>query len=212
MTEAGAAARRAPPASVSRRERYLGRLDFGQELVDGRAQLFRLLRQLAGGLEHRGGGLAGLLGALGDAGDVAAHLLGAARRLLDVARDGLPCSSATEAMAAAISSTSVMVLPMPPIAATASPAALCWPIFSAASARPWTVPLVLSDSAAVATVCTFSVACSAAEATALACRLACSAVADMDGAVACMPFAAAETPSTTPLTLDSKPSARRCMS
>ncbi len=37
-----------------------------------------MLRQLAGGLEHRGGGLAGLLGALGDAGDVAAHLLGAA--------------------------------------------------------------------------------------------------------------------------------------
>ncbi len=43
--------------------KHLGRLDVGQELVDGRAQVFRLLRQLAGGLEHRGGGLAGLLGA-----------------------------------------------------------------------------------------------------------------------------------------------------
>ena len=57
------------------------------EAVDLAAQDLRLLRQLAGGFQDLAGRGAGLRGRLGDAGDVAVDLLGAAGGLLDVARD-----------------------------------------------------------------------------------------------------------------------------
>jgi hypothetical protein len=139
----------------------------------------------------------------------------------------LPASPARAASIVALSASRLVWPAMSLISLSTSP------IFCAASARPRIVWLVrsasltarpaicaeddawrpispieaLSSSAAEATVWTLTVACSDAAATAPAWREVSSAVADSDCAEDCMSPAAEATPSTTPPTDSSKPSA-----
>src|SRR5437868_14840241 len=85
----GDASRRRLQQRYGRARCSLGRDDAREEELDFAAQQLRLPRQRAGAVEHLARRLARLAGGPGDAGDVARHLVGALRRLLDVAGDRL---------------------------------------------------------------------------------------------------------------------------